>query len=61
MRLPAALPPFPQHCLKGVRANDFGILLRSTMPTRGVSCKANGADRYARRANSNSLLGRTFC
>jgi hypothetical protein len=26
------------------------------MPTRGVSCKANGADRYARRANRNSLL-----
>ena len=29
------------------------------MPTRGVSCKANGADRYARRANSNSLLDLT--
>jgi len=42
-----------------VAPNDFGFLLRSTMPTRGVSCKANGADDKAGRVSSKSLLGAT--
>ncbi len=33
-------------------ANDFAVLLRTTMPTRVVSCKANGADLWAGRASS---------
>ncbi len=41
-----------------VLPNGFAVLLRITMPIRAVSCKENGADRYARRECSNCLLGR---
>jgi hypothetical protein len=39
-------PLWPNHTrFEGtlLRPNDFGILLRTTMPTRGVSCKASDA------------------
>jgi hypothetical protein len=32
----------------GATANGPAVLLRTTMPTRVVSCKANDADLYAR-------------
>ena len=32
--------------------NQTPFLLRTTMPTGAVSCKANGADRYVCRASS---------
>ena len=43
--------------LRPLPPNDFGILLRSTMPTRGVSCKASEPDPSAHPVSSNSLLG----